>query len=56
MLPRRCFSPEKALSPIILEQEEFPRFHIGESMTGEAGACFAGLGSRKQMTDRRVSG
>jgi acetylglutamate kinase len=26
----------EGITPVILEQEEFPRFHIGESLTGEA--------------------
>ena len=30
------FLLREGIKPVILEQEEFPRFHIGESMTGEA--------------------
>lgn len=32
------------ISPIIVEKESFPRFHIGESMTGECGASVRKLG------------
>ena len=28
---------QRGITPIIVEREEFPRFHIGESMTGECG-------------------
>ena len=31
------FLVREGIKPVILEQEEFPRFHIGESLTGEAG-------------------
>ncbi len=47
------FLLEEGVKPIILEQEEFPRFHIGESMTGEAGAVLRRLGLGEQMNDRR---
>ena len=43
---------KEGIKPIILEQEEFPRFHIGESMTGEAGALLRRLGLEKQMLER----
>src|SRR5450432_939899 len=42
---------KEGIQPIILEQEEFPRFHIGESMTGEAGALLRRLGLEKQMLE-----
>ena len=38
------FLLKEGIKPIIVEQEEFPRFHIGESMTGEAGALLRRLG------------
>ena len=38
------FLLREGTKPIILEQEEFPRFHIGESMTGEAGQVLRRLG------------
>ena len=43
------FLAEEGIKPIILEQEEFPRFHIGESMTGEAGAVLRRLGLEAAM-------
>ena len=43
---------KEGINPIILEQEEFPRFHIGESMTGEAGALLRRLGLEKAMLKR----
>src|SRR5207247_5053396 len=39
----------EGIKPIILEQEAFPRFHIGESMTGEAGQLLRRLGLEKKM-------
>ncbi|MEO8440521.1 MAG: NAD(P)/FAD-dependent oxidoreductase [Spartobacteria bacterium] len=45
------FLLKEGIKPIILEQEEFPRFHIGESMTGEAGALLRRLGLEKIMLD-----
>ena len=47
------FLLKEGIKPIIIEQEEFPRFHIGESMTGEAGGVLRRLGLEKEMTDRR---
>jgi flavin-dependent dehydrogenase len=29
------FLTREGIKPIVLEQETFPRFHIGESMTGD---------------------
>ena len=34
---------DRGITPIIVEREVFPRFHIGESMTGECGALVRGL-------------
>lgn len=34
----------KGIQPMIVERERFPRFHIGESMTGECGAIVRELG------------
>ncbi len=47
------FLIKEGINPIIVEQEEFPRFHIGESMTGEAGALLRRLGFEKAMTARQ---
>ncbi len=47
------FLLKEGVKPIIVEQEEFPRFHIGESMTGEAGAVLRRLGMHKVMEERQ---
>ncbi|HEY3661757.1 MAG TPA: NAD(P)/FAD-dependent oxidoreductase [Chthoniobacterales bacterium] len=46
------FLAKEGIKPIILEQEAFPRFHIGESMTGEAGALLRRLGLEEKMLER----
>jgi 1H-pyrrole-2-carbonyl-[peptidyl-carrier protein] brominase len=46
------FLAKEGVKPVILEQQEFPRFHIGESMTGEAGNLLRRLGLEQQMTER----
>jgi 1H-pyrrole-2-carbonyl-[peptidyl-carrier protein] brominase len=43
----------EGIKPIILEQEAFPRFHIGESMTGEAGQLLRRLGLEKLMVKKQ---
>ncbi|HEX4665139.1 MAG TPA: FAD-dependent monooxygenase [Chthoniobacterales bacterium] len=43
------FLLREGITPIILEQEEFPRFHIGESMTGETAAALRRLGLAEKM-------
>lgn len=45
------FLLKEGIKPIILEQEEFPRFHIGESMTGEAASLLRRLGLGELMTE-----
>src|SRR5204862_32693 len=47
------FLIKEGIKPIIVEQEEFPRFHIGESMTGEAGALLRRLGLGEAMQEKR---
>lgn len=42
---------ELGIRPLIVEREEFPRFHIGESMTGECGGLLRGLGFADRMTE-----
>jgi flavin-dependent dehydrogenase len=37
----------------IIERESFPRYHIGESMSGEAGGLLRGLGLNEKMLERR---
>jgi flavin-dependent dehydrogenase len=41
----------KGISNIIIEKETFPRFHIGESMTGECGASVRALGLEHRMRE-----
>ncbi|HEY7473262.1 MAG TPA: NAD(P)/FAD-dependent oxidoreductase [Gemmatimonadota bacterium] len=41
---------DRGITPIIVEREAFPRFHIGESMTGECGAIVRSLGFNDEMT------
>jgi flavin-dependent dehydrogenase len=40
---------QKGIRPLIIERETFPRFHIGESMTGECGAIIRDLGLGDRM-------
>ncbi len=41
------------IKPLIVEREQFPRFHIGESMTGELGALLRDLGMEKPMMEAK---
>src|SRR6476620_10033871 len=43
------FLLRQGITPTILEQEEFPRFHIGESLTGEAAQVLRRLGLEEKM-------
>ncbi len=43
------FLLREGITPVILEQEEFPRFHIGESLTGEAAQVLRRLGLADKM-------
>ena len=43
------FLLREGIKPVILEQEEFPRFHIGESLTGEGGQVLRRLGLAEKM-------
>jgi flavin-dependent dehydrogenase len=41
---------EKAgIRATLIEKAEFPRYHIGESMTGECGGCVYTLGLGEEM-------
>jgi len=40
---------EKGIRPLLVERERFPRYHIGESMTGECGAIVRELGFGERM-------
>src|SRR5438094_9188933 len=46
------FLVREGIKPLVLEQEEFPRFHIGESMTGEAAHVVRRLGLWEEMVKR----
>jgi FADH2-dependent halogenase len=43
------FLLRQGIVPLMLEQEEFPRFHIGESLTGEAAQLLRRLGLKEKM-------
>lgn len=40
---------QAGIKPLILDKEPFPRYHIGESLTGECGACLRNLGLEEKM-------
>jgi flavin-dependent dehydrogenase len=42
---------KRGITPVIVEREAFPRFHIGESMTGEAGNLVRALGFSSEMKE-----
>ncbi len=44
---------QAGLRPVILERERFPRYHIGESLTGECGGRLRGLGLEPRLTADR---
>jgi 1H-pyrrole-2-carbonyl-[peptidyl-carrier protein] brominase len=43
----------KGMRPLIVERETFPRYHIGESMTGECGGIMRELGFGERMAAAR---
>ncbi len=43
------FLLREGITPVILEQEEFPRFHIGESLTAAAAQLLGRLGLEEKM-------
>jgi flavin-dependent dehydrogenase len=47
------FLVEQGINPLIIESEKFPRYHIGESMTGAAGKVMRQLGLEAEMMRRR---
>jgi 1H-pyrrole-2-carbonyl-[peptidyl-carrier protein] brominase len=47
------FLIREGIRPLILEQEDFPRFHIGESLTGESAQVLRRLGLEEEMIRRR---
>src|SRR6266568_2168541 len=46
------FLLREGIKPVILEQEAFPRFHIGESNTGESGQVLRRLGFEDERVKR----
>jgi len=42
----------EGIKPVIIEREMFPRYHIGESMTGECGGVVRDLGLGDEMLKR----
>ena len=46
------FLQRQGIRPIIVEQEAFPRYHIGESLTGAAGKVLRDLGMEAEMYRR----
>jgi 1H-pyrrole-2-carbonyl-[peptidyl-carrier protein] brominase len=47
------FLLREGIKPLILEQEIFPRYHIGESMTGAGGKVLRDLGLDEEMYKRK---
>ncbi len=41
---------DRGITPTIVEREAFPRYHIGEAMTGEGGAIVRELGIHEKFT------
>ena len=48
------FFLREGIQPLILEQEAFPRFHIGESLTGESGQVLRRLGLEEKMSRANI--
>lgn len=48
------FLLQQGLKPIIIEKETFPRYHIGESLTGECGASLRKLGLEEHLLKQRI--
>lgn len=44
---------QRGLRVTLIEKEQLPRYHIGESLTGECGNCLRALGLEEEMTRRR---
>jgi FADH2-dependent halogenase len=47
------FLAMKGIPAVLIEKARFPRYHIGESLTGECGNCIRSLGLEAEMTARR---
>jgi len=49
------FLAQKGIKAIIIEKDQFPRFHIGESMTGECGETVRKMGLGDAIKDIRCT-
>src|SRR5213596_3951311 len=47
------FLAQTGLRVTLIEKAQSPRYHIGESLTGECGNCLRTLGLEAEMTSRR---
>jgi FADH2-dependent halogenase len=47
------FLAQEGIKPVIFEQETFPRYHIGESLTGAGGKVLRDLGLETEMYRRK---
>ncbi len=47
------FLAQRGISSAIIEKDEFPRFHIGESLTGECGNCLRMLDLGQEMVEAK---
>lgn len=47
------FLLREGIKPLIIEQETFPRYHIGESLTGAGGKVLRDLGLAEKMYQRK---
>lgn len=45
------FLLQEGITPVIIEKETFPRYHVGESMTGECGNVVRALGLEDKMLE-----
>lgn len=46
------FAAQRGLHSVMIEKEAFPRYHIGESLTGTAGELLRALGLNDEMAQR----
>ena len=47
------FLAREGIKPVIVEAEKFPRYHIGESLTGGGGQVLRQLGLEEEMYRRK---
>jgi flavin-dependent dehydrogenase len=47
------FLVRQGIKPLIVEQENFPRYHVGESLTGAGGQVLRDLGLESEMVRRK---